>query len=85
MKNYLFELTNKGKQKVKEITEQYYYYKVYNDYLEKFYSTNIAENEEFIPYIIVDKVLMILRTDEDIEELSYWVFDVLQDYLCKIV
>jgi len=85
MKNYLFELTSDGEQRVEEITEQHFYYKVYNNYLEKFYSTNIVENEDFIPYIVKNnKVLMILRTNEDIKDLIYWVFDVLQDYSCKI-
>lgn len=85
MKNYLFILTSNGEQKVEEMTEQHFYYKVYNEFLEKFYSTNTVENEDFISYIIADKVLIILRTNENIEDLNYWVFDILQDYLCKIV
>jgi len=85
MKIYLFEITANREQRAEEITEQYFYYKVYNEFLEKFHMTNIEENEDFIPYIVKNnKVLMVLRTDEDIKDLSYWVFDVLQDYSCKI-
>lgn len=84
MKNYLFTLTSNSKQNVEEITEQHFYYKAYNDYLDKFHLTNIEENEDFIPYILHTKVLMILRTDLDIKELEFDVFDCLQDYLCKI-
>lgn len=76
MKNYLFELTKDGKQTVEEITEQHFYYKVYNEFLEKFYLTDIEENEDFIPYI-KDKSLMILRTDLNVEDLKYDVFDLL--------
>ena len=85
MKIYLFEITANREQRAEEITEQYFYYKVYNEFLEKFHMTNIEENEDFIPYIIRNnKTLMILRTDENIEALSYWVFDLLQNCLCKV-
>ena len=85
MKNYLFTLTSNSKQTVEEITEQHFYYNVYNNFLENFYLTTIEENEDFIPYIIVNELLIVLKTNEDIKDLSYWAFDVLQDYLCKIV
>lgn len=85
MKTYLFELTNDGTQKVEEITEQHFYYKVYNDFLEKFHFTGIEENEDFIPYIVVNnKVLIVLRTDENVEDIEFDVFDCLKDYLCKM-
>mgnify|MGYP007112224198 CR=1 FL=1 len=77
MKNYLFELTKDGEQTVEEVTEQHFYYKVYNEFLEKFHFTNIEENEDFIPYIVKDKAMMILRTDLNIEDLEFDVFDLL--------
>ena len=85
MKNYLFELNNNDEQTVEEITEQHFYYKVFNEFLEKFHMTNMEENEDFIPYIVVNnKVLIVLRTDENIEDIEFDVFDCLKDYLCKI-
>ena len=82
MKNYLFELTKDGKQTVEKVTEQHFYYKVYNEFLEKFHLTNIEENEDFIPYIIKDnKSLMILRTGLDIEDFKLDVFDLLECFV----
>mgnify|MGYP000994999798 CR=1 FL=1 len=84
MKNYLFKLIVDGKQTVEEITEQHFYYKIYDKFLEKFHMININDNDDFIPYIKDKEVLIILRTDLNIEDLKFDVFDCLQDYLCKI-
>lgn len=81
MKNYLFELSKHNGKVVEEITKQHFYYKVYNDFLEKFHLTNVEENEDFIPYIVTDKALMILRTDLDVEDLEFEVFDLLECFV----
>jgi len=61
MKNYLFELSSDGDKIITEITKQHFYYKVYNEFLERFYLTNVEENEDFIIYIVPNiKVLMVL-------------------------
>lgn len=82
MKTYLFELTSNGNQKIEEITKEHFYYKVYNEFLEKFYLTNIEENEDFIPYIVKNiKALMVLRTDLKTEDLEFNVFDLLESFV----
>lgn len=77
MKNYLFELSKHNEKVIQEITKQHFYYKVYDDFLEKFHLTNVEENEDFVPYKTIDKALMILRTDLDAKDLEFEVFDLL--------
>ena len=82
MKNYLFELTNDGNKKVEEISTKHFYYKVYNDFLEKFHITNIIDNEDFVPYIVKNnKALIVFRTDENIEDLRFNVFELLENFI----
>lgn len=81
MKTYLFELTANGNQKIEEITKEHFYYKVYNEFLEKFHLTSIEENEDFVPYIIKNiKALMVLRIDLN-EDLEFNVFDLLESFM----
>jgi len=84
----LFRITNNNGEERKEIitvTPDHTYYTVYNKYLQMDYCTTIEENEDFIPFVNENEIIMVLIGNEeeiiDVEE----AFDCMMDYFYQIV
>ncbi len=80
MKNYLFILSNAEKT-MQVISSDNIYYKLYNNYLQKYYGETIEENEDFIPMQLGDKIIIVYSIEDIDEEFTENIYDVMQDML----